>query len=146
MKPIFVNQKEMAHWLSLGDRRVRDLTTMKVLTMTPKGYDLSKAVPAYITFLRAKTGSVSDERARLLKSQADMSELKVQHRQGELVTRESVEAATFTAIRAARDRLFNIPDRVAGLLAAETDQHKIHAMLTKEIHQMLEDLSDVQRK
>lgn len=46
-----------------------------------------------------------------------------------------------TVIRAARDKLFNNQDRVAGILAAETDQAKIHALLTKEIHHILTELS-----
>jgi hypothetical protein len=41
---------------------------------------------------------------------------------------------------AVRDSLRTIPDRVAPIVAAETDQAKIHAMLLKEIGQALEGL------
>ena len=40
-----------------------------------------------------------------------------------------------------RDSLLNIPDRLAGMLAAESDAQKIHAMLATEIRQALEELT-----
>lgn len=139
MKPLHVSQKDLASWLALGVRRVRELTTMGVLTQTD-AYDLKASVHSYLTFLRSKTGSVTEERSRLLKAQADMQELKVRLRT-EVVTRESVSRETFAMFRAARDRFFNVPDRIAALLAAETDQYKVHTLLTNEIHQILTELS-----
>ena len=141
MKPIMVNQKEMARWLSLSDRRIRDLTAMKVLHQTTKGYDLHAAVTAYITFLRTTVSTVSDERARLLKSQADMADLKVRERTGELVQRDAFEQAVFVIVRQSREALQNLPSRLSGILAAESDQARIFALLTKEIHQALEELA-----
>ena len=141
MTPMHVSQKDLATWLAIGARHVRELTTMKVLTQTPKGYDLKKSVHSYLHFIKSRVGGATDERTRLLKAQADMGELKVRQRTGELVLRESVKKAVFDNVRQARDRMQNIPNRVAGILAAETDQLTIHTMLTKEIHQALEDLS-----
>ena len=140
-KPTRISQKDLATWLGLGVRHVRQLTTMGVLEQTTEGYDLKASIQSYLTFLRSKTGNVSTERARLLKSQADMAELKVRQRNGELVLRNAVERETFALIRASRDKLLNIPDRTSGLLAAETDQSRIHAVLTKEIHSILTELS-----
>jgi hypothetical protein len=59
----------------------------------------------------------------------------------ELITKSSVEQATFAVNRRTRDKLYNLPDRMAGMLAAEMDQQTIHAMLTKEIYQIMEELS-----
>ena len=61
-----VSQKDLATWLGLGVRHVRQLTTMGVLEQTADGYDLKASVQAYLAFLRSKTGSISTERARLL--------------------------------------------------------------------------------
>lgn len=141
MQPMYVSQKDVAIWLAIGARHVRELTTKGVLTQTPHGYDLKASVHAYLAFLRSTTGGVTEERERLLKAQADMGELKVRQRTGELVLRSAVAKQTFDAVRQARDRIQNIPDRVAGILAAETDQRTIHTVLTTEIHQALEDLS-----
>ena len=40
-----------------------------------------------------------------------------------------------------RDGILNIPDRIAGDLAAETDQFAIHQKLTAELRKALEGLS-----
>lgn len=142
MKSPRVSQKDLAVWLCLGARRVRELTSRGVLTQAASGYDLKASVAAYLTFLRSHTGSVTDERSRLLKAQADMGELKVRQRTGELVSRTAVATKLFTEHRRIRDQLLNIPSRVSGLLAAESDQQKIHAVLTTEIHNVLKELSN----
>lgn len=142
MKPLRVSQKDLASWLGLGARHIRSLTINGVLTQTPKGYDLKASIHSYLTFLRSKTGTVSDERTRLLKAQADLQELKVRQKNGEVVTRESVAKETFVMIRTARDKMQNIPPRISGVLAAEGDQHRIFTYLTEEINQALEDLSN----
>ena len=140
-KKAHVSQKELARWLGLGTRHVRELTTKGVLEQTADGYDIRASVRAYLTFFRSKTGSISTERARLLKSQADMAELKVRQRNGELVEQAVVEKTLFEMVRQSRDLLQNVPSRTSGLLAAETDQAKIHALLTKEIHSTLTELT-----
>ena len=45
----------------------------------------------------------------------------------------------FSAGRLCRDSLLNIPDRVAALIAAESDQKKIQDILRSEIDPILED-------
>ena len=52
-----------------------------------------------------------------------------------------MKSAAFSKARIARDSLLNIPDRIAAVLAAEADQEKIHALLSSEIRQALEDLT-----
>ena len=78
---------------------------------------------------------------RLKWARAAQEELKLQKIQGTLVLRAAVTKTTFDMIRRARDRFQNIPARLSGPLAAERDQAKIFAVLTKEIQQALEDLS-----
>lgn len=141
MKPLRGSQKDLASWLDLGPRRVRELTTMGVLTQSTNEYDLKASVHAYLSFIRSKVGPVTDERSRLLKVQADMQELKVRLRKGEVVLRESVRREIFKMVRGMRDKMQNIPDRVAGVCAAETNQSVIHTILTKEIYQALEERS-----
>ena len=40
-----------------------------------------------------------------------------------------------------RDALLNIPDRLAAVLAAETETQKVHALIAAEIWQALEELT-----
>lgn len=131
----------LADLLDLSEQRVGILTKTGTLTRGPKGYHLRTAVRAYLQFLRSKTGSLTNERARLTKAQADLAELRLQARSGELVLLSEVEKAVFASNRRARDRMQNIPARVSGILAAESDQAKIFAILTREIHEALEELS-----
>lgn len=74
-------------------------------------------------------------------AKARQEELKLQKIEGALVLRSQVQAEVFDMIRRMRDRLVNIPSRVSGVLAAESDQARIYAYLTQEIQQACEDLS-----
>jgi phage terminase Nu1 subunit (DNA packaging protein) len=73
---------------------------------------------------------------------AELRELQLRKKKGELVTKVSVRKAAFDSSRRARDRMENIPSRVSGILAAESSQEKIFAILAKEIREALEDLSN----
>ena len=53
-----------------------------------------------------------------------------------------VEREAFSAARAVRDALSNIPDRVSNQMAAESDPVVIHQTLTEEIRKALESLTD----
>ena len=141
LRKIVCSRVDLADLLDLSQQRVGVLTKTGVLTRGSHGYDLRAAVRSYVMFLRSKTGGLTAERARLTKSQADLSELKLRERTGELVLRAAVEKAVFASTRQARDQLQNIPSRTSGILAAETNQQTIHAILTTEIHRSLESLS-----
>lgn len=74
------------------------------------------------------------ERAKLL-------ELKAKVEAGKYVDADEVKVAAFNRARVVRDSLLNIPDRVAAVLAAETDPQKVHALLAAEIRGALEELT-----
>ena len=90
------------------------------------------------------TSSYSEARARKENALACLRELQLKVRTGELVTAVSVKKAVFDMTRRSRDRMENIPPRVSGILAAETNQDTIFNILMKEIRQALEDLSNDQ--
>ncbi len=56
------------------------------------------------------------------------------------VDADEIEAVAFRA-RVVRDSLLDIPDRLAAVLAAESDSRKVHALLSAEIRQALEELT-----
>jgi hypothetical protein len=74
------------------------------------------------------------ERGRLL-------ELKAKVEAGKYVDADEVKVAAFNRGRAVREALLNIPDRLAAVLAAESDGSKVHALLAAEIRQALEELT-----
>jgi hypothetical protein len=99
------------------------------------------SVISYVRFLRIEPGNLTDERARLTKAQADLAELKVRVRSGELVSRDATEKAWFTLARTTRDNFQNLPARTAGLVAAEKNQDACFAILSTEVNQILEGLT-----
>jgi hypothetical protein len=74
------------------------------------------------------------ERGKLL-------EAKVKTEMGELISAEKVRNAMFAKGRIIRDGMINIPDRVSSLLATTNDASQIHEILSKEIREVLEELS-----
>ena len=143
LRDVIVSQQELAtEWLTLSARRVRELTTSGVLQKTTHGYPVRAAVRSYVNFLRSKTGTLTNERARLTKAQANLAELNLRFKIGELVERRAVERKEFVTGRIVRDRVFNVPDRVSGPVASMTDQHAIHALLTAELRQCLQELTN----
>lgn len=82
----------------------------------------------------------AEARAQHEKFKMRLAQLELEQREGKLVEADAVQRESFKAARQVRDALLNLPDRVAGVLAAETNQFKVHQMLTKEIRRALEDL------
>jgi hypothetical protein len=72
---------------------------------------------------------------------ARLTRLEFDQRSGKLIDKAELKMKLAKLHMAVRDSLRTIPDRVAPIVAAETDQAKIHAMLLKEIGQALEGLS-----
>lgn len=72
---------------------------------------------------------------------AKILQLEYEEKIGKLVNADEVKVAWFNLARSVRDSLLNIPDRLAGELAAESNEFKVHQTLQKEIHKVLEVLS-----
>jgi hypothetical protein len=71
---------------------------------------------------------------------ARLTRLEFDQRSAKLVDKNELKMRLAKLHMGVRDSLRTIPDRVAPIVAAETDQAKIHAMLLKEIGQALESL------
>jgi len=72
---------------------------------------------------------------------AKLLEIKARVEAGKYVDADDVRSAAFNKARVVRDGLLNIPERLAAVLAAETDAGRIHALLNQEIRAALEELS-----
>lgn len=82
------------------------------------------------------------QQARTLREayMARLAKLEFEEKSGKLVQVEAVKNEAFKVARIVRDNLLNIPDRVAGELANETNQFKIHQRLSHEIRRALEEM------
>lgn len=85
--------------------------------------------------------AIAKSQARKEEFRAKLVELDYEQRVQTLVRKDEVEETAFHAGRLVRDTLLNIPSRLAGILAAEGDQQKVHDLLEQEIRQALESLA-----
>ena len=71
-----------------------------------------------------------------------LAKIEYEERLGKLISRDEVQVAAFNKFRMFRDGMLNIPDRVAAVLAAESDTHQVHEMLAVEIRKALNEFTD----
>jgi phage terminase Nu1 subunit (DNA packaging protein) len=84
-------------------------------------------------------GNWIDHKSRRELAEAQLAELELREKTAELVQRDVVARETFTLFRTLRDRILGIPDRIAAIIAAESDTAKVHALLTAELRSVLTD-------
>jgi len=73
---------------------------------------------------------------------ARLAKIEFEERSGKLVSRDEVQVAAFNKFRTFRDGMLNIPDRVAAVLAAESDPAMVHEILAIEIRKALLEFAD----
>ena len=73
---------------------------------------------------------------------AKLTRLDYEERTGKLLNAEDVAKEAFALARRVRDRLFNIPSRMASVLASETDSKAIELLLSQELRIALEELAE----
>ena len=71
-----------------------------------------------------------------------MSKLDFEERSGKLISRDEIQVVAFNRFRTFRDGMLNLPDRLAAVLAAESDSIKVHEILTTEIRKALLEFAD----
>jgi hypothetical protein len=72
---------------------------------------------------------------------ARLAKLEYEERSGKLVDADQVRAQLFSLSRRVRDRLLGVADRLAPVLAGESDPAVIHRLLTEEIALGLNELA-----
>jgi hypothetical protein len=79
----------------------------------------------------------SRERIRLLHATAALLEHRLKKEMAQYCVRAEVVAVSTRLASFVREKTLELPDRLAPTIAHMTDQHAIHALLSKEIHDML---------
>lgn len=74
--------------------------------------------------------------------EAKLKKLDYEERLGNLVPRSEVEIAAFNRYRVLRDACFNIPNRIASQIAAESDPAAVFQILEDEIRLVFENFAD----
>lgn len=139
----------IARFLNLTERRVQQLARDGIIPKPEKGkYDLVRCVQQYVHYLqdRAFGSGVSaqdthHERARLIKAQADKTELEVATMRNQLVAIESVETDWLQHISACRMRLLALPTKTAFQIAVMQEPAEIERFLKHNIYEALTELA-----
>ncbi|MFA5041625.1 MAG: hypothetical protein WC464_08340 [Bdellovibrionales bacterium] len=102
-------------------------------------------VPASVQSMGSAGPNFAQSRAIKEAYNARLAKLSYEEKSGQLVSIDSVKISWFGTLRVLRDRTLNLADRLAPLLAAETDPRKVAELLDTELRQILTDAAnDVQ--
>lgn len=151
----------MAEWIKTTEAQKRlGISRNSFAEFKKKGYflvkdgkvDFEKVKPAYEAIRKAKsqteetlqTGAdvIGYHKAKAVKTayEAKLKELEYKELDGTLMNVEKAQQAVFGAVRQLRNSFLALPDRLAAVLAPETDKAKIHDILSREVRLILEDL------
>jgi hypothetical protein len=72
---------------------------------------------------------------------AKLRRLEFETKQGRLIEADAVRKTIADAVRTMRDGILGLPDRLATVLAAESDPKKVHVSLKTELSRELEGLA-----
>lgn len=137
--------------LNLTTTRVQQLAKDGVIPKASHGqYELIASVTSYIKYLQERvpggggskmSADINDERARLLKAQADMAEIELAERSGSLVAVERVESDWIQVLSACRSKLLGIPTKSAHQIINLVEIYEVEKFLKQMIHEALEELA-----
>lgn len=74
--------------------------------------------------------------------QARLAKLEYEEKVAKLIPADDVKVAAFNLFRRYRDHVLNLPDRLAAILAAESDAAKCYEILAVEIRKTLNEFAD----
>ena len=140
----------IAKLFGLTERRVQQLARDGVIPKPEKNqYELIGSVRSYIEYLQQRAfgkgvapQDTHHERARLIKAQADMAEIDLAERTGQLVTVERIEADWIQMVTACRAKLLGIPTKTAYQIANLKDPEEVEKFLKRTIHEALLELAN----
>lgn len=81
------------------------------------------------------------EKARRERTLADLAEIELAEKRGELVRKADYEKALAAKLIALREQLMALPERVVALIRAQDTDHGARELLAGEILRMLSDIS-----
>lgn len=133
----------------ISERRVQQLAQEGIIPKPDTNqYELVGCVRSYINYLQQRAfgkGSVPQdtylERARLLKAQADMAEIELAERTGQLVTVERVEADWMEMVSACRAKMLSLPTKTAYQIAHLENPQEIEKFLKRTIYEALTEMA-----
>lgn len=149
-----VTEVELAEYLGLSTRRIRQLVKEGVVVKSQRGrYDLKASVLGYINSIRQqeKRGTADLEKLKISREAESLmherlkkrkTELQVLNLEKKMHTSEDVEYFWNSMILSAKSRLTAIPVKCAPVLVGIEDRKEIQSILKREISDALSELAN----
>lgn len=141
--------KNVADFLELTPKRIKQLTDEGVLTEHRKGYyRLEKVAKQYILYQRNQisnknpTSDLNTERAHLISIKRQNEELELGHKLKQYHKADEVEYIVLNMVMSFRSKCMTLPQSIVGKIAGETDPSVMIDLIKGEILGVLEELQD----
>ena len=142
----------IAKLFDLTERRVQQLTKEGIIPKSSKGkYELVPSVKGYINYLKerslgasdmeANNSNIANERASLIKMQADKLAMEIDEEKGRLLDVKKAETAWDNLIAHCRAVLLGIPNRLANQIVEINNPEEVALILKQAIYEALTELS-----
>ncbi len=145
-------QAECALWLDISERRFRELLDEGVITRAEKGqFDPRAVVTEYVRHLRTIASGRAGEQeqqaratadARKAAAQAEMAEMELAERKGELIPADEIGEVVAGAVQVMKTRMLGLPTKLAKLVGAR-DPAQAEKVIRAEVVEALTELSKV---
>lgn len=145
-----IGATQLAQVLGVSRQRVHQLSQAKILTRVGRGrYRLLESISAYVGFLRSEPRGTDgaggpidyrEQRARLVKLQADHAQIDLDERRGTVIAIADAVAPFGEQCSTIRARFLAMPSRATPRLVAQ-EHAAIFAILHEEVRSILEELS-----
>jgi phage terminase Nu1 subunit (DNA packaging protein) len=138
----------IAQLLNLTERRIQQLVKDNILPRPVKGYyEPVHCVHAYIEYLKKQISgsgeiSLTDERTRLTKYQADLAEIELQKARGEMIPSKRAMSAWGGVVQNVRQKLLVIPSRLAPVLTGIKSIPQMKEKLEESIYEVLNECTN----
>lgn len=151
---IEVTEVELAEYLGLSTRRIRQLFKAGVVIKSQRGkYDLKNSVLGYINSIRqSETKKDADLEKLKISREAESlmherlkkrkTELQVLNLEKKMHTSEDVEYFWNSMVLAAKSRITAIPVKCAPILVGIEDRKEIQTILKREVSDALNELAN----
>src|SRR5215469_7783064 len=149
-----VDLKQVSKALNVSERRVQQLAKEGLPKEDRGRYDLGKCMLWYIRYLQAALEAsgrrdsgdaefigAREERARLLRAEAELKEMELAKQRGQLVAIADVEQEYSNLAHAIKARIMAIPPRLAAEIVGETSRVMAQAKIEKYCKEALAQLA-----
>lgn len=144
-KAIRLTTPQLAQALGCSKRHIQQLAKDGIIPKSDRGRWPLEAIAAFVAYVQADArrgpADYALERARLTRAQADVAELGLAERRGDLLAREDVDAAVGAAFARVRSRLLAVPSKCAAEAAQSGDPLEAEGVIRAAVYDALTELS-----